>query len=182
VAGEHARRLHQAKLEALQIIGQARNRLVEEALAETRRRLIARRAGPNYPLVLRLLVVEAIRALGLHLSPVDNYTNGKGDSDQGPPVLEADPRDEALLRRILNDLSLNWPITPSLDCWGGVVARSGDGRVVVMNTLEARLERAVPFLRRDLAALFEKAAHAGQSKVSRPPTNEILGYSLAGSE
>jgi len=42
-----------------------------------------------------------------------------------------------------------------LDCWGGLVAKSEDGRIVVINTLEERLERATPFLRRYLAAFFE---------------------------
>jgi vacuolar-type H+-ATPase subunit E/Vma4 len=42
-----------------------------------------------------------------------------------------------------------------MDCWGGVVAKSEDGCIVIINTLEARLERATPYLRRYLAALFE---------------------------
>jgi vacuolar-type H+-ATPase subunit E/Vma4 len=43
-----------------------------------------------------------------------------------------------------------------LNTWGGLIAASADGRVVVINTLEARLEQALPFLRRHLAAYFEE--------------------------
>lgn len=146
VPGERARLLHHAKLEALRAVGEVRDRLVETALAETRRRLASLRADPDYPLILRRLTEEAIRVFG-------DEALGTGDS---PSWLEAAPRDEALLRRILYALGLDVAVKPSLDGWGGLVARSGDGRIVATNTLEARLERATPFLRRDLAAFFEK--------------------------
>lgn len=141
-SGECARRLHQAKLEALRLVGEVRTWLVETVLAETQQRLARLRAEPDYPLILRRLVVEALSALG------DEERNSS------QVLLEADPRDEVLLRRILDELDLDLPIVLSLVCWGGVVARSGDGRIVATNTLEARLERATPFLRRDLAAVF----------------------------
>ena len=146
VPGERARQLHHARLEALRMVGKVRDRLVEAALAETRRRLAGLRAGPDYPLILRCLTEEAIRVLG-------DEAAGTGSP---PSWLEADPRDEALLRRILRDLGLDLAVRPSLEGWGGLVARSGDGRIVATNTLEARLERATPFLRRDLAAFFEQ--------------------------
>jgi vacuolar-type H+-ATPase subunit E/Vma4 len=56
----------------------------------------------------------------------------------------------------LTDLGLTLPINYNLDCWGGLIAQSEDGRVVVINTLETRLERAIPYLRRYLAALYEE--------------------------
>jgi vacuolar-type H+-ATPase subunit E/Vma4 len=51
---------------------------------------------------------------------------------------------------------LELPVSCELNCWGGLTAKSEDGRVVVINTLESRLERATAFLRRHLAALFEE--------------------------
>jgi vacuolar-type H+-ATPase subunit E/Vma4 len=159
--GERARRLHQAKLEALHVIGEVRQRLIDTALAETRRRLVNLRSDPAYPLILRRLTEEAIAAL----------------SEEGPAiVLEADPRDEALLRRILDALGLDVPLSLALECWGGVVARSQDGRVVAINTLEARLERATPFLRRDLAAQLE--ALSRQSSVVAQPGASALSQAI----
>jgi len=143
-AGERARRLHQAKLEALRRVGEVRTRLVDAALAETRQRLACLRTDPKYLLILRRLIEEAMGALG------------EEERHSSPAVVEADPRDEASIRRILAELSLDLSIELSLNVWGGVVARSGDGRIVVTNTLEARLERATPFLRRHLAAVFEQ--------------------------
>jgi vacuolar-type H+-ATPase subunit E/Vma4 len=68
--------------------------------------------------------------------------------------LEADPRDRVLLESILLNMGLDPPVSYEIDCWGGLIAKSEDGRVVVLNTLEARLERATPYLRRYLGALF----------------------------
>jgi vacuolar-type H+-ATPase subunit E/Vma4 len=101
---------------------------------------------------LRRLNEEAIRVLG-------DEAVGTGASQSW---LETDPRDEALLRRILHDLGREAAVKPSLDGWGGLIARSGDGRIVAINTLEARLERATPFLRRDLAAFFEKGTESSK--------------------
>jgi vacuolar-type H+-ATPase subunit E/Vma4 len=142
-AGERSRRLHQARLEALRTTGAARERLVEEVLAETRRRLASIRADLDYPAILCRLTEEAVAVLGDEIA------------DGSQPHLEADPRDEALLRRILSQLGLRITVTTPLACWGGVIVKSGSGQIVATNTLEARLERATPFLRRELAALME---------------------------
>jgi len=65
-------------------------------------------------------------------------------------------RDDALIRQLLDEMDLDLPIKPSLDSWGGLVVRSSDGRIAATNTLEARLARATPFLRRDLGAFLEQ--------------------------
>lgn len=148
-AAERARRLYQAKLEALHTVGEIRNRLIETMLAETRRRLTNLRADPDYPLILRRLIAEAVDALG------------DAELHCGRVVLEIDPCDELHIRHILNDLSLNLQVVSSLHGWGGVVVTSGDGRVVVNNTLESRLERAMPFLRQDLVAFLERGLKMG---------------------
>lgn len=138
-AGECARLWQAAKLEALRIVGEAREALVTQALTETRQRLAGLRAEADYPLILRRLTEEALAGLG-------GERCGR---------LEVDPHDEVLLRCVLSDLGFNWSIAPTLDSWGGLIAYSEDDRVVVTNTLEARFERAQPILQRELAALFE---------------------------
>jgi vacuolar-type H+-ATPase subunit E/Vma4 len=72
------------------------------------------------------------------------------------PVLVADTRDQLLLENNLDDLTLDLHVSYDLTCWGGLIAKSEDGRVVAINTLEVRLERAMPFLRGYLAGLFEE--------------------------
>jgi vacuolar-type H+-ATPase subunit E/Vma4 len=143
-AAERARRLHQAKLEALRTIGEVRQQLVETMLLETRRRLTDLRADPDYPLILRRLIAEAVAALG------------EAELRSGRVLLEIDPRDERHICHILNELGVNPQVVSSLHGWGGVVVTSCDGRIVVNNTLEARLERATPVLRQDLVAFIEE--------------------------
>ncbi len=135
--------LHHARLDALQITGNEREALVDAALEQTRGHLEGLRTDVNYPEVMRRLTREVLRELeGSH-------------EDVSKAQLNIDPRDNELMDNILSDIGLNLKIICSLNCWGGLIAKSQDGRVVVMNTLEARLERATPYLRRYLAGLFE---------------------------
>ena len=139
---ERARILHRARLESLRIVGGVREDLVDTAITRTRERLAFLPADPSYPEVLRALTEEALNKL-------DSGETGKAQ-------LLADPRDKALLKNILDNLKLDLPVSYELSCWSGLIAKSEDGRVVVINTFESRLERATAFLRRHLAALFDE--------------------------
>jgi vacuolar-type H+-ATPase subunit E/Vma4 len=140
---ERARIAHHARLDALHILGEVREDLVDTAIARTRERLASLRSDPSYPEVLRTLTEEALTGLAV--------TEGNAQ-----PKVQADPRDMALLQSILERLQINVPVRYDLNSWGGLIMASTDGRVVVINTLEARLEQAMPFLRRHLAAYFEE--------------------------
>jgi len=140
---ERARILHHARLEALRITGNERDALVDAALGQTRGHLEGLRTDAAYPAVLRRLTQEALNELA-----------GSLEKPRGAR-LEADPRDREQMESILSDLGFKLEVSYCLSCWGGMVAKSQDSRVVVVNTLEARLERATPYLRRYLAALFE---------------------------
>ena len=140
---ERARILHHARLEALQITGNVRETLVDTALDQTRGHLEGLRTDATYPKVLQRLTQEALDELSSSLEK------------PGQIRLEADPRDREMVDAILSGIGVNLEVSYSLNCWGGVIAKSHDNRVVVINTLEARLERATPYLRRYLAALFE---------------------------
>lgn len=146
---ERARILHRARLEALQITGSARKSLVDQALEQAHGRLAEIRTDVLYPRVLKQLLLEALAEL-----------EGQERSDQvnqpAPAAcLEADPRDRKLLEELLLELGLDLPVSYNLECWGGLIASSEDHRVIAINTLEARLEKCTPYLRRYLAALFE---------------------------
>jgi len=140
---ERARLLHHARLEALQIAGNVREMLVDAALEQTRGHLTDVRAKSSYPSMLLDLMQEALTELEGSLQGTDGVQ------------LEADPRDREILESLLHKAGLEFHTNYSLNAWGGLIAKSQDGRVVVINTLEARLERAMPYLRRYLAALFE---------------------------
>lgn len=140
---ERARIIQRARLEALQILGGAREEFVDSALAQIHTQLADTRAEKSYPQILQRLIEEALAELKGSLTA------------PGTIQLEADPRDRAVLESVLHNMGLELSVRYVLVCWGGLVAKSEDGRVVAINTLEARLERATPHLRRYLAALFE---------------------------
>jgi vacuolar-type H+-ATPase subunit E/Vma4 len=142
---ERARIIHRARLESLHIVGTVRENLVDTAISRMREQLATSRSDSAYPTVLRALVEESLTQL--------NASEGKGNFQ-----LLADPRDKKLLDKILKDLKLNTLVRYELNCWGGVTAQSEDGRVVVINTLEARLNQATPFLRQHLASTFEASS------------------------
>lgn len=139
---ERARILHRARLESLRIVGGVREDLVDTAINRTRERLASFRTNHPYSMVLRSLIREALAELA----------SGGTQNVQ----LLVDHRDKTLLEEILDDLKLNLPVSYELNCWGGLIARSEDRRVVVTNTFESRLEHATSFLRSHLAALFEE--------------------------
>lgn len=140
---ERARSHQRGRLQALQIVGNVCEEFVDKVLDQVNQCLARVRKQENYPMILRQLVEEAIIELeGSMLVKASIY-------------IEADPRDREVLRSILDDMGLDLAVSDVLNCWGGLIARSEDNRVVVINTLEARLERSRPYLRRYLAALFE---------------------------
>lgn len=139
---ERARIIHRARSDALRLLGEVREGLVDTAIARTSERLAALRSESSYPEVLGSLTKQALAQLAASESAHD-------------PQLKADSRDKALLQKILTELQLNVPVSYELNNWGGLIATSRDGRVVVINTLEARLEQATAYLRPHLASYFE---------------------------
>jgi vacuolar-type H+-ATPase subunit E/Vma4 len=146
---ERARILHRARLEALHIVGGIREGLVDAALTRTCEHLASLRSDPAYPRVLRSLTEEALA----HLSSTEG--------NEKPRIL-ADPRDRALMEKILQDLQFRVQVAYDLNCQGGLIAQSEDGRVVLINTLEARLQQAAVYLRGHLAAFFAEEIHESE--------------------
>ncbi len=142
-AKERARIVHKARLEAMRIVGEAREALIDMTLERTRGALAGLRTDRQYPDVLCRLLEEALAELSSSLAH-DAIIH-----------LEADKRDQKLMESLLRHLVVDLDVDYTQDCWGGLIARSEDGRVVVDNLLETRLERAIPFLRQYLAAWFE---------------------------
>ncbi|MBI4673211.1 MAG: hypothetical protein HY741_16280 [Chloroflexi bacterium] len=130
---ERARRLNRARLDSLRASSSAREQLFTQALGCAQERLAQLRSDPGYADILRALVQEALAQL------------------DGAVIVRADPRDEKILHTLLEGM----PIEFDLETWGGIEARTLDGRIRVVNTLEARLEQAEVVLRQSIMPLFE---------------------------
>jgi V/A-type H+-transporting ATPase subunit E len=145
----------QAQFDALRLVTETREGLIDAVLGRARARLAEMRSHPGYPTLLSRLIQEALDDLSRSLEEREGI------------VLEADPRDRVIVQRLLAELPPDLRMSYPLTCWGGVIARSADGRIVVTNTLETRLERAMPHLRRYLASQLAYAApETGTSQVT----------------
>ena len=133
---ERARRLNRARLAALRATSRAREQFFVDALSRAQTLLAGIRNDPSYAARLRVLAEEAL-----------------GQID-GQALLRADPRDEALLHTLFPQVQ----IAAELETWGGVEACTLDGRIVVLNTMEARLEQVQDILRQALMPLVEVEA------------------------
>ncbi|MFN8485304.1 MAG: V-type ATP synthase subunit E family protein [Anaerolineae bacterium] len=139
---ERARRLNRAHIAAARAVSRAQEELFAEAIAAAQARLGQLRGDTTYAAILAALVCEAMAQIG------------------PDAVLRGDPCDEALLRR----LAPGTPLTLDLTTWGGIEARSPDGRIAVINTLEARLAQAQPILRARTMPLFAAPSAGGESE------------------
>ncbi len=124
---------NRAQLEVNRRLRRAREAVYESALAEVKTRLAAIRDNAHYPQVFTDLVEESRQAL----------PEGR--------ILRVDPRDLELAERAA-DRETRLKVETSLSTWGGVELWTDDGRRV-LNTIEARLERAGPQLRQTFARL-----------------------------
>ncbi len=143
MTADSARVIHRARLEAMQLVGDAQQAIVERVLESVRLRLESLRAESGYPDLLCRLLQEALTAL-------DGSLN---ENEQA--CVQADPRDRTVLERVLHEMSLSLPVSYALEHWGGVCVTSPDERIVVDNALETRLVRAAPYLYQFLPTLLE---------------------------
>lgn len=133
---ESAELQNKAKLAALRARADAREQLLIEAFARAERSLAELRESKDYPALFRALAVEAIHASGLDR------------------VAQVDPRDLALARAVFAELGVPIEIETQAVPLGGLLVRTEDTRIVVNNTLAARLERARKPLRGPISRIL----------------------------
>lgn len=144
-AGECARLINQAQFEARCSLGRSREDFISTVLNHLYQRLEQARASEEY--------VRAMRGYLLEVLPAKNMQVPSSE----PVRLQADPRDKNLLDEIVREDTPGIDVDYVLQCWGGLIAVTGDGRSRLINTLETRLESAAPVLRKGLADRFEKS-------------------------
>lgn len=148
--GSERYRLRQAgRLRVLQVTGRAREAWIDAILAGATERLAAvRDDAAAYAVQFGRLTAEALSALG---------------ADNAAPVLVVAAQDRALAEQWLAanargaDVSIETAPDAAPIAWGGVRARSADGRITVDNTLASRLALAQPYLREELARRYAAA-------------------------
>jgi V/A-type H+-transporting ATPase subunit E len=132
-AGDAAKLRYAAAAELKSMLNAERNRIYDQVFDTAGGHLAGLRDSDFYDSLFRDLVEEAVTAV-----------------KEEPITLHVDRRDEHLCSRVVQDLGFDCEIVADLECTGGLCAGTDDGRVMVRNTLESRLERAKDLLRRDL--------------------------------
>ena len=142
---ERTRILNRAKLEALQAVLGTREALINSALEVTARRLEALGSTDAYAGLLKQLTQEAIDTIG----------------GGGRLSLHVRSCDVALMKRLVQDMDLQATVAgglenedPSRNHLGGVVVTTPDGRINLVNTLEARLQQVANLYRAQIAKII----------------------------
>jgi V/A-type H+-transporting ATPase subunit E len=91
----------------------------------------------NYTKLMGSLLEESTNALGT--SEVTVYTNSK---------------DKQIVQPLLSKFSGAELSNDSIDCLGGVEVKSKDGTMTFNNTIDARVERMKPLIRKEIATTF----------------------------
>ena len=131
-----------------QIIGssdlESRNKqllLVEESIqkvfAQAIEKIKSAKRDDNYSKLITTLIEEATNALGT--SDVTVSTNSN---------------DKKIVKSALSKFSGSKLSSDSIECLGGVVVKSKDGTMTFNNTIDERLERLKPLIRKEIASKF----------------------------
>ncbi len=118
--------------------------LIEDAVNNAFKNAIARidsiRNDESYEGMMRRLIDDALNAIGVDA------------------VIECNDKDRDLVDRIILELQHKYnfkvALGNSIECLGGVKVSSTDGSVSLDNTLDTRIERLKPLLKKDIAKLF----------------------------
>lgn len=150
--GECARLRNQALFEANCLLGKAREDFIAATIEKLRLRLEHLRGSDAY--------VQAMRCFLLEILSEDNGLYPLAERLQ----LQADPRDRDLLEALLREQQVEVKVDYSLQGWGGLKAFTEDRKVRIVNTLEARLDQATPYLRRELAQRYEQQTNQADAR------------------
>ncbi len=131
-----ARKLNAARLEVQKRLASAKEEAVGDVFDAARVKLATVRQSQDYPALFRSLLDEALAAL------------------DGVPVVLVDPADTSLAVQALAELKVEGEVRAEISTMGGVVVSYSDGRIMRRNTLEDRLDKAVPLVKADIAEIL----------------------------
>ncbi len=131
-----------------QIIGssdlESRNKeilLVEDSIKKVFEKAIEKISSSthddNYPKLIESLLEESINALG---------TNDV--------IISTNSKDKEIVQGLLSKFSGAELSSDSIDCLGGVEVKSKDGSMTFTNTIDSKIDRMKPLIRKDIATKF----------------------------
>lgn len=131
--GEKTRILSDAKLYVKKQVIQAKEEHIEDAFDNVASEFEAMRKRPEYASYFRRLLDETA-------------ANAEGNL-----IISVDRRDEKVARDAVAAAGLDCELRTDISTLGGLKAITADGRIVLTNTIDSRLERAKQFLKPEVA-------------------------------
>ena len=134
---------NKARLVALRATANAREHLINDAFAQAAECLSQIRTSKQYPAIFRALARQAVEALG-----------DVSSADSKRLIVRVDPRDVEIARATWAEMDASAEIETQSIPLGGLEVTTRDERIVIVNTLAARVERARGVLRGPVARIL----------------------------
>jgi V/A-type H+-transporting ATPase subunit E len=135
VESERSKSLGKVHEETRMQLTRARDDVFQHAFTEAQKILQSVRGQANYENIFKTLLKEAVAEL------------------EGEEILlHIDKKDENLCKKVLSELKLNCGIVTDITCAGGLNASTKDGKFIIFNTVDSRIERAKVLLKLDVFA------------------------------
>jgi V/A-type H+-transporting ATPase subunit E len=135
VESERSKSLGKVNEDIRMQLTRAKDEVFQHAFTEAQKILQSVRGQANYENIFKTLLKEAVTEL------------------EGEEILlHIDKKDENLCKKLLSELKLNCGIVTDITCAGGLNVSSKDGRFIIFNTVDSRIERAKVLLKLDVFA------------------------------
>ena len=133
----------QAAVKSLRIHADARQKLIDTALEESRQLFPAIRTRSDYSIILLKLIKEVIKSLTPSLLEGQRI------------IMYFDERDHSIVEKIMKEQHFDVETRFEITTAGGCTGETGDGKVSSQNTIESRFLRAGALLQKKLSLYFE---------------------------
>ncbi len=135
--GETARIFNEAELYRKEETIKAKEEVIDRVFEKAVRKTKDLRKSEKYEAVFESLAREAFGRV------------------KGEVVVSVDKRDEKVAEKVLDRMGNNYKLRTDLDCLGGLVVMSANERVIYLNTIDARMEKAREIIKSQITeALF----------------------------
>jgi V/A-type H+/Na+-transporting ATPase subunit E len=135
--------LYTARLKSKNDVIKAKEKVAEKAMAKAEEDLKDLRSRGDYAVILENLINEGLYRVS------------------GKVLVHVDPADRELADSLLRKMGLDYELLADIETIGGAVISDEEGRVMIINSIEERLNRAREKLRMEVSGiLFEEEKEA----------------------
>lgn len=132
LAGEKAKMVNEARLHVKKEVVLAKEEGVTEIYSQVSEKLSKLRKSSKYPEILEKMIIDAIKHL------------------EGEMKVQVNDEDVDLAKKILSKNSISADVSGGLETFGGLVVTTDEGKIVIHNNLESRMEKAKQYIKADI--------------------------------